>query len=154
MKVFTIRRCRRALQIGVAVAFILFPVLNRHRINLFTGNFLSFNAAGLPLSDPLAVLQVALLNGHLAPHLLTGAAIALGLAATHGTVFCSCICPFGLLSEWGHQLSHRLFPRKPDSKSSRIGGFRLKTLILAPSLLGVVFLAGSPSLKQISMPGW
>jgi len=72
MKKPSIKTCRRALQIGVAVAFIVIPLLNHYRISYFTGNFLSFYAAGLPLADPLAVLQITLKNYYINVDLLIG----------------------------------------------------------------------------------
>ena len=76
MNSFSIKTYRRALQISVALSFVVLPYLNRQRINFFYGNFLSFNAAGLPLADPLAVLQVARKSTQLAGVLLDGAGIA------------------------------------------------------------------------------
>ena len=96
----TIKTYRRAIQIGVAVAFILIPWLNHMRTSIVYGNFLSFHFYKFPLADPLAVLQITLKNNYFSTDLLIGAAIALVIAAILGTVFCSWMCPFGLLSEW------------------------------------------------------
>jgi len=103
MKRPDLRTYRRVIQISVAVAFVIIPLLNHFRISFVYGNFLAFNLAGVPLADPLAVLQITLKNYYLSADLLIGAAIALGLAAVLGTVFCSWICPFGLLSEWAQK---------------------------------------------------
>ena len=142
------------LQIAVALTFVALPYLNRQRINLFYGNFLSFNAAGLPLADPLAVLQIALKSTHLSGDLLVGAGIVLVLAACLGTVFCSWVCPFGLLSEWAHTLSQRMLPKKYRGISGRVGGFFLKSVIFVVSFSGFLFFAEAPVLNQLSMPGW
>ena len=154
MKKPSIKTWRRALQIGVAVAFILIPLLNHYRINYFTGNFLAFYAAGLPLVDPLAVLQITLKNYYLSVDLLVGAGIALGLAAALGTVFCSWVCPFGLLSEWGQGLSRRLLPRADKGMSVKGKGFRIKTILFGLGLTGFLLFSTTPVLNQLSLPAW
>ncbi len=100
----------------MALAFIIIPWLNHLRISVVYGNFLSFHFFKFPLADPLAVLQVTLKNAYFYTDLLVGAGIALLLALFLGMVFCSWMCPFGLLSEWGHQLHKRRKPRKTTSQ--------------------------------------
>ncbi len=107
---------RRSVQISVAILFIIIPWLNSRHISFVYGNFLSFNLAGIPLADPLAVLQIILKNACFSADLITGAFIALGIAMLAGTVFCSWICPFGLLSDMAQGLSRR-FSRKFSSTS-------------------------------------
>jgi ferredoxin-type protein NapH len=154
MKPLSIKTYRRTLQIAVALTFVVLPYLNRQRINFLYGNFLSFNAAGLPLTDPLAVLQVALKSTQVSGDLVIGAGIALILAACLGTVFCSWVCPFGLLSEWAHTLSRRILPKKHRGISGGFGGFFLKSLIFFAGFSGFLFFAEAPVLNQLSMPGW
>jgi ferredoxin-type protein NapH len=149
-----LKRYRRLVQVGIALAFILIPLLNHYRINYFTGNFLSFNAAGLPLADPLAVLQVTLKNLYLSLDLLIGAGIALGLAAFTGTIFCSWICPFGLLSEWGHVLSRKILPGTCSGVPLKRTGFRVKTALFIVGLTGFLLFSTTPVLNQLSLPAW
>jgi ferredoxin-type protein NapH len=154
MKPPSIKIYRRTLQIAVALTFVVLPYLNRQRINFLYGNFLSFNAAGLPLADPLAVLQIALKSTQVSGDLVIGAGIVLILAACLGTVFCSWVCPFGLLSEWVHTLSQRMLPKKYRGIHGGIGGFFLKSLIFLACFSGFLFFAEAPVLNQLSMPGW
>lgn len=105
MSVRSIRFWRRLTQVGVALAFVLIPVLNRLEFNQLAGNFLSFNLAGLPLADPLAVVQVAAATLSGTTAMVVGAGLVLLLALLLGPVFCSWICPFGLLSELAHQVA-------------------------------------------------
>ena len=151
---FTLRFWRRLVQMGVAGAFVAIPYLNLKRIHVLSGNLLSFNAFGLPLADPLAAAQVGLKSGHLATDLLVGAGIALALAGALGTVFCSWVCPFGLLSEWVHALSRRLLPRAYRGLSGRGGGFLLRLSLFGAGLIVLVGLAGGPVLNQLSLPAW
>jgi ferredoxin-type protein NapH len=145
---------RRLGQIGVALVFILIPYLNRRGWNTFRGNFLSFNAAGLPLADPLAVAQVGIKSGQISGDLLIGAGISLILALSLGTVFCSWVCPFGLLSEWLHQVSRKLWSRPPAGPGRRNYGFWIKVVLLALGLALLWFLTEDLWFNQLSLPGW
>jgi len=145
---------RRTVQIGVAAAFVAIPILNRWRIDKVYGNFLSFSAAGVPLADPLAALQVTVTGWVWPRDLWIGAAIALVLALGLGAVFCSWVCPFGLLSEWMFELGQRVLPQKYEGWKTRSNGFPLKAGIFSLGLLAVVFFFGSPVLSHLSMPGW
>ena len=137
---------RRSCQILTALAFILIPYLNHLQISLLYGNFLAFKCGPLPLADPLAVLQIILKNNYWATDLLIGAAIALIIAATLGTVFCSWICPFGLLSELTH--------RRQTQTQSRRKGFPLKFTIFALGIVGFLIFSTTPILNQLSLPAW
>lgn len=154
MKKPSIKTWRRALQIGVALAFILIPLLNHFRISYFTGNFLAFYAAGLPLADPLAVLQITLKNYYLSVDLLIGAGIALGLAMALGTVFCSWICPFGLFSELVQALSKKILPKTYKGLFIKGTGFRIKIILFSLGLAGFLFFSTTPVLNQLSLPAW
>jgi ferredoxin-type protein NapH len=145
---------RRLVQITVALAFIIIPYLNRQGINAVRGNFLAFNAAGLPLADPLAAAQVGIKSWHLSSDLLLGAGIALVLAMALGTVFCSWICPYGLLSEWVHTLGSKILPRPYQGFAWRGNGFYYKLILFGLSILMLLFFSDSPFLNQFSMPGW
>ncbi len=155
MKKPTIYHCRRTLQISVAVAFIIIPWLNHMRISIVYGNFLSFHFFKFPLADPLAVLQITLKNDYLSADLLIGAGIAIALAVTLGTVFCSWICPFGLLSEWGQALSGRLNRKKIKHKlGHNDSGFWIKLIVFFAGLAGFFVFSTTPVLNQLSMPAW
>lgn len=155
MKKLNIKFYRRTLQIGVAIAFIIIPWLNHMRISVVYGNFLSFHLYKFPLADPLAVLQITLKNNYLSTDLLVGAVIALVIAALLGTVFCSWVCPFGLLSEWGHAISGR-WRKKNTRTSPRLHrwGFRVKVLLFILGLMGFFLFSTTPVLNQLSLPAW
>ncbi len=154
MKKPSLKFTRRARPIGVALAFVAIPVLNRWRFDQIHGNFLAFSAWGLPLADPLAALQVTLNTWSWPRDLWIGAAIALGLALCLGPVFCSWVCPFGLLSEWAFTLGRRVLPRNYPGWPTRKPGFYLKAGIVGAGLVVGVLLVGAPVLNQLSLPGW
>jgi ferredoxin-type protein NapH len=145
---------RRLTQISIALAFILIPYCNHLGWNTLRGNFLSFNAAGLPLADPLAAAQVGLKNGSLPAGLLIGAGIALVLALTLGTVFCSWVCPFGLLSEWLHYVSRKVWRRVPVKLKHHNRSFYIRLLFFGLGLIILWRFTQDPWLNQLSLPGW
>ncbi len=147
--------CRRTVQTGVALAFIVIPWLNHVHISFVYGNFLSFHLLKFPLADPLAVLQVTSKNGYLSGELLVGAGIALAIAAGLGTIFCAWACPFGLLSEWGQTFSKWLRgksarPRHP----AFLRPFRVKITLFLVGLAGFFTFSTTPVLNQLSLPAW
>lgn len=150
----SLRAVRRTVQCLVAVAFVVIPVLNHFHINAVCGNFLSFRAGFLVLADPLAVLQITLKNAYFSSELLVGAGIALLLAALLGTVFCSWICPYGLLSECVHGLASRRRPGRALRPGSRNRAFAVRLALIAAGLLAFLALSTTPVLNQLSMPAW
>ncbi len=141
---------RRAVQTGTALFMAALPFADVAGFEKVTGNFLSFDLFGLPLADPLASAQAALGGGSIAPALLIGAGAALLLALALGRVFCSWLCPYGLLSELVFSLRGRRGandPRNPGGASSRM-------LLAGLGLLGVALLLPAPYLNQLSLPGW
>jgi len=154
MKKTDLKTWRRTVQYLVAVAFIVIPLLNHYRISYFSGNFLSFHAAGLPLADPLAVLQITLKNFYLSADLFIGAGIALGLAAILGTVFCSWVCPFGLLSELMQSFSRKMLPKSYKGITVKGTGFRIKLTLFLFGLAGFLIFSTTPVLNQLSLPAW
>lgn len=167
----SIRFPRRLVQIGCALAFVAIPFLNRAEINALSGNMLAFNFAGLPLADPLAALQVMISSLSLDSSVI-GLLIALGIAFLLGPVFCSWLCPYGLLSELVHGFSAKRhedsdaplvslssLPQKESRGRKGIvnfteSPFMVRLGIVAFGLALAAFVAPFPVLNQLSMPGW
>lgn len=179
MKMRSIRFVRRLVQWGCVLAFVAIPFLNRAEINTLSGNLLAFNFAGLPLGDPLASLQVMVSSLSVNSEMLTGLCIVLGIAFLLGPVFCSWLCPYGLLSELVHKSGRRKgespvegegasgasgdFRDSPKTDAARSPAsrgrvsatpFRMRLLIVAAGLALVALVAPIPILSQLSMPGW
>lgn len=146
-----IRRLRRAVQAGTALAFLAIPLLNAREIYFFVGNMVAFNVGGVPLADPLAMLQVALSAFSATPSMLVGAGLVLLLAALLGPVFCSWLCPFGLLSELVHR---RQKGKTPSNDAISFTPFLIKCCLVAAGLLAVLTVTPMPVLTQLSMPAW
>lgn len=137
-------RLRRSVQAAVLLLFAALPWLNRSGFTGMKGSLFAFDFFGLPFADPLGAVQV-LLSG-IVPgwRLVGGAVLALTLALCLGRIFCSWLCPFGLLSELVHKF-RRNDGRKP-------GGFRSRAAVAAVGLI-LAPLLGIPLLNQLSLPG-
>jgi len=152
LKINNIRFWRRTVQTSIAVFFALIPLLNANGFKFVWGNFLNTHIGSLTFSDPLAVLQVMISNRIIPPGLLLGAGLVLGISFFFGIVFCSWMCPFGLLSELTNTLARR----------SKLGkNINIKFLKNAPAVKLIIFCAGftavflffrSPALNQVSLP--
>ncbi len=142
---------RRLVQLAFAGFFVLVPWLNTQKFYELTGNFLSFSFFGIPLADPLAAVQVFATSGSISHKMLFGAMIAIALASVLGAVFCSWICPYGLISELNQTLNRKV--REPRFKK-RKSGYLGKVIIVGSVLAAMTLLGSTPALNQLSMPGW
>jgi ferredoxin-type protein NapH len=145
-----IRPWRRVSQFIALLVFAGLPCANAYGWTRLSGNFLSFNFAGLPLADPLASLQALVGGGSFEISLLVGGGLALVMALALGRVFCSWICPYGLVSEWVFALSRG--KKKIAPGSSRFVALRFG--IVLAGLAAVAAVAPFPALNQLSLPGW
>ena len=152
MKKIKIHTWRRVIQIGVAALFIILPTLNQAGFNFIWGNFLNIHVGWLTFSDPLAVFQVILKNHYLPVGLLIGAGMVLAISFFLGTIFCSWICPFGLLSELINCFSSRVWPQKFSNRKIQKRGFEVKLAVFCAGFLIFWFFFKTPILNQVSMP--
>ena len=142
---------RRVVQTATALFFVLLPLLNARGFQFVWGNFLNIHIGSLTFSDPLAVLQVVVGNRILPPKIFIGAGLVLGIAFFLGTVFCSWICPFGLLSEWTHALARRFRPGRLDIKVLKSGP-AVKLILFCCGVASVFLFFQSSMLNQASLP--
>ena len=154
MKKANLKTYRRAFQIFVALAFIIIPLLNRSRYSMVYGNFLSFHAFGVPFADPLAVLQLTIKNWYFTLDNFIGTLLPLLLAFALGTVFCSWICPYGLLSEWTQKLNRKIFPKSYQGLPLTKNGFPFKIGVFVLGFVGFLMLSTTPVLNQLSTAAW
>lgn len=88
---------RRSVQ---CLAFMLLIVPQYIRNDaLWLGNYLSSHLLGIPLSDPLAVLEVTLASKEIIVGLLISAIPLVLAAIILGRVFCSWVCPLNTVLE-------------------------------------------------------
>ncbi|ACN14067.1 NapH [Desulforapulum autotrophicum HRM2] len=152
MKRIKIHTWRRVIQTGVAGLFIILPILNQAGFNFIWGNFLNIHIGCLTFSDPLAAFQVILKNHYLPIGLLIGVGMVLAIAFFLGTVFCSWICPFGLLSELINSFSSRVWPKRFRNKRIQTRDFAVKATVFCTGFLVFWSFFNTPILNQVSMP--
>ncbi|MCD4742708.1 MAG: 4Fe-4S binding protein [Desulfobacteraceae bacterium] len=149
---FDIHVWRRAIQIAIAGFFILLPLLNDSGFSFIWGNFLNIHIGSLTFSDPLAVAQVIIKSRYTPMGLLIGAGLVLGIAFFLGTIFCSWVCPFGLLSELINRLACRFRLKKIINVIFRTNALAVKVVIFCAVFLASIIFFSSPVLNQISLP--
>ncbi len=152
MKKIKIHPWRRAVQTGVAGLFVILPILNQAGFNFIWGNFLNIHVGCLTFSDPLAAFQVIVKNHYLPIGLLIGVGMVLAIAFFLGTVFCSWICPFGLVSELINALSSRTGPEQFSNKKIQTRDFAIKAAVFCTGFLVFWIFFNAPILNQVSMP--
>lgn len=92
---------RRATQLSVAFLYLALPFANAAGLRDALGTLAATRLGPVELVEPAAALGALLAGAREAPAaaLLAGAAPPVLLALAFGPVFCSWVCPFGLLSE-------------------------------------------------------
>lgn len=143
---------RRTVQAAVAVFYLLLPWLNRWGFRRVAGNLASLKLGPVDLVEPASGVSAALAAGGITGVLLVGLAPVLGLALALGPVFCSWVCPWGLLSEGLDWLKVRVF-RIHRSWSAegfrRLQPLRVGVLVL---FLALSWAMASPLIALVAPP--
>lgn len=90
---------RRVVQILAALFYLILPMVHLMGFRGIAGNLASLKVGSVDLVEPAAGLSAGLAAGGFAWKLVLGMAPVVLLALVLGPVFCSWICPWGLLSE-------------------------------------------------------
>lgn len=124
----------------------------------FQGTLFSFDWFGVPLAEPLGVVQILLSGAFPDRERVLGVVTVLFVTLCLGRVFCSWCCPFGLLSEGVQRvrvLFFRVTGRKPHTSRTsgflRRHGFRTRLLLTGAGLV-LVALLGVPFLNLFFLP--
>ncbi len=133
---------RRSVQIAVALFYIVLPLANARGLRAISGNLAALEIGGVHLVEPAAALSALLAGRHATLTLLLGIAPVLLLALVMGPVFCSWVCPWGLLSEFIDSLkSQRHWSGKECVRLRRIRPLSLVVWIAASTLFSVPLAA-------------
>ena len=139
---------RRAAQLLVVAGLCALPWVNAAGWRGVSGSFFALDFLGIPFADPVGAAQVAAMGFLPTGRLLAGALLSLGLALLLGRVFCSWVCPYGLLSELVYTLRWRQSVARLVVRQAFWG----KILLLGLGLVAVLGL-GFPALGMVSLPG-
>jgi len=138
-------RRRRIVQISFVAFFLILPLTNRWGNAEVIGTLAALKVGPISLVDPAAGISSILAARTVHSSMLTGLILPVLLAFVLGPVFCSWVCPWGLVSE----TIDRLLRRKPRRWAG--SPHRLRW-----SLLGAFFLLslglGSPIVATLSAP--
>ena len=134
-------RWRRASQLLFVAFFVLLPVSARWwGQTVVLGTLASLHIGPLALVDPAAGLASILASRSVQLSLLGGMVLPALLALVLGPVFCSWVCPWGLISELLDKLPGRR-PRAGARPAGRRRWLWLGGLMLASALLGLPLAA-------------
>ncbi len=138
-------RFRRLSQLFFVAFFIALPFANRYGVVEVLGTLASLDLGPVSLVDPAVGLSSLLAGGAFTVTILSGMILPVLLALALGPVFCSWVCPWGLLSE----MVDRLLRRKPQRIPGWLGRLRWGSLAL---FLGLSALLGLPLVATLSAP--
>ena len=119
-------------------------------ISKVRGNTWSLDFFGVSLTDPLAGVEAIVASKRIVPTILVGMIIPVLIALLLGRVFCSWICPAGLLFEVGDWARRKLFYR--SAVRSQLKVWRGSKYALLGFGLFVSAVAGIPLLGAIYPP--
>lgn len=143
-------RWRRLTQAGVALFYLALPWVNAAGFREVAGTLASLKVGPVDLTEPAAALAAALAGLTASWELVLGVAPVAALALVAGPVFCSWVCPWGLISEGVDRLRQQLWPR-PWTDSPWVRVRRLRWVVVAGVLLAGMLLA-VPLAAVISAP--
>ena len=149
-----IKPYRRAIQILSFLLLIAIPLLNLHGWNGLTGWYQSLGIFKLWITSPLESVEIILTSRHLYAALLVAMLLPIVLALVLGRVFCSWICPMGLLSEWADEIKRKLLRRRHAQSYESKYRLPRRTLwfVLAGELL-LSLIVGTSLFSIYSPPG-
>ncbi|MHB0968342.1 MAG: 4Fe-4S binding protein [Thermoanaerobaculia bacterium] len=138
-------RWRRAVQIAIALFYLALPLLAVVQFPHVAGTLAALQVGPVDLVEPAAGLSGALAARRVTLTLTLGMLPVILLALTLGPVFCSWVCPWGLLSEGIDTLRGKITKRAWKDESfvaaRRPRAWILGVILVAGAALGVPLAA-------------
>jgi ferredoxin-type protein NapH len=115
---------RRITQISVMVLYV---IANIYGINILTGNLSSSLLLNtVPLSDPYAVLQMAVAGAIISVDILLGAfIISIFYMIVGGRVFCSWVCPVNMITDLANYLRRKFGFNQIQKKTTSFKKYKI-----------------------------
>jgi ferredoxin-type protein NapH len=151
-----LQSARGAMQLFVLLFLVAVPLLNLAGVRWIIGSLYSISIFDLDIADPAMALQTTLLTRELYGPLLLAAAIPAVLALVFGRVFCSWVCPYNTLVEWGDRVRSKLpFSRRAAARGGAVPANPSPVIYWAvfAGLLLLTLAVGLPLLAYLSAPG-
>lgn len=143
-------RWRRTVQIAVVVLFVALPFLVVAEHTWATGTLAALRLGSVDVVEPAGATSAILAGATVTGTLLLGMVPLIGGALLLGPVFCSWICPFGLVSELVDRLRHRGRRRVWNRDGWR--GLRWPRLAILATFLVAGMAVGTPLVALVSPP--
>lgn len=141
---------RRLTQIVVAILYLAIPLLNKAEHYQLVGTLASLKVGPIDLVEPAGGIAAALAGRTLVLVLALGMLPVIALALIAGPVFCSWVCPWGLIAEMIDRLKQKITPRAwPRRNWSKMRRWRTSILM---TLLGLGAISSIPLVALLSAP--
>ena len=141
---------RRLCQGTVAAFYLCLPIANALGVQTIAGTLVGLKVGPVDLVEPAAGLSAVLAGGGVSLALILAVVPVVLLGLVFGPVFCSWICPWGLISEGVDSIRRRLFPGRWDAQGWR--RLRLPRAVILISLLFLTMLVGMPLAAILAPP--
>ena len=141
---------RRITQISV---MILYVIANVYGINFLTGNLSSSLLLNtVPLSDPYAVLQMAVAGAIISVDILLGAfIISIFYLIVGGRAFCSWVCPVNMITDLANYLRRKFGFNQIQKKQPASRNIRYWVIVISFVISFFMGLAAFELISPISM---
>jgi len=139
-------RWRRLVQVAVASFYIALPVLHLFDVRAVAGTLASLRVGPIDLTEPASAIAGAVASGTFTRTMLLGIAPVVLLALVLGPVFCSWICPWGLISEGVDAVRQKIAKTKFRVMS------RWPRLVVLAVLVGASVVTSLPLVALLSAP--
>ena len=141
---------RRITQISV---MILYVIANVYGINFLTGNLSSSLLLNtVPLSDPYAVLQMAVAGAIISVDILLGAfIISIFYLIVGGRAFCSWVCPVNMITDLANYLRRKFGFNQIQKKQPASRNIRYWVIVISFVISFFMGIAAFELISPISM---
>lgn len=142
---------RRSVQFLALFFIFIIPFLNKQGINAIIGTYYSISIGQLDIVDPSIMLQSILLTKEVYFPLFLAGILPLIFTLFFGKAFCSWICPYNLLAEFGDKMRRKIYP-KSIAKRNKNPKPHIYWFVFG-SILIVLTISGIPLITLLSFPG-
>lgn len=138
-------RLRRSSQLAVALFYVALPIAYYAGFHDVAGTLASLKIGPVDVVEPVGALAAVLAGGQVTVTLLAGVAPLVLLAFALGPVFCSWVCPWGLVSEsidrWLHHGKARRWQADAPAKMRVLRAITLGLLLTGSFVLATPLAA-------------
>jgi ferredoxin-type protein NapH len=143
-------RWRRAVQLAFAALFLVLPFGGARGCTTVAGTLGSLQIGPVDLVEPAGALSAVLASVAITTKLAIGAGLLILLAVVLGSVFCSWVCPWSLISEWIDRLRFRGARRNWPGVNA--GGATRARWMIFVGLLLLSLVVAAPIASLVSGP--